>query len=117
MLRASGILIVLLISLPTLAQQAMRDPTAPPRVIERAGSPATVNETLKLQSIQWVGEQRKALINGDWKVVGETVGPYRVTAIQLSDVSLRDTRSSKDLTIRLFGFSALPPKPAAGSNL
>lgn len=117
MLRASGLLILLLMSVPSSAFQELRDPTAPPRVLERAGSPTPVSEKLKLQSIQWVGDQRKALIDGQWKQVGETVGSYRVTAIEMSEVSLRDMRTNKDLTIRLFGFSTLTAKPAAGSYL
>lgn len=117
MLRASGLLIALLVSSASSAFQELRDPTAPPRVLERAGSPTLVKEKLKLQSIQWVGDQRMALIDGQWKQVDETVGSYRVTAIEMSEVSLRDMRTSKDLTIRLFGFSVLSPKPAAGSNL
>ncbi|RUO59830.1 hypothetical protein LG272_00530 [Pseudidiomarina marina] len=117
MLRANGLLILLLISVPASALQELRDPTAPPRVLERAGSPTPASEVLKLQSIRWVGEQRKALIDGQWKVVGETIGPYKVTAIQMSEVSLRDTRNSKDLTLRLFSFSATPYYPSAGSSL
>lgn len=117
MLRVSGLLIALLVSSSSLAFQELRDPTAPPRVLERAGSPKLVKEKLKLQSIQWFGDQRMALIDGQWKQVGETVGSYRVTAIEMSEVSLRDMRTNKDLTIRLFGFSTETPKPAAGNYL
>lgn len=117
MLRASGLLIVLLASLPSSALQELRDPTAPPRVLERAGSATPAKAALKLQSIQWVGDQRKALIDGQWKLIGENIGPYKVTAIQMNEVNLRDTRNSKDLTLRLFSFSATPYYPSAGSDL
>lgn len=117
MWRVKALIVLWLAGSSTVTAQDLRDPTAPPRVLERAGSAVTSVELPKLQSIQWVGEQRKALIEGAWKQVGDSVGPYRVNAIYMSEVVLRDTRSSKDLSIRLFGFSATPVNPTAGSSL
>ncbi|PHR64307.1 MAG: hypothetical protein COA51_08355 [Idiomarina sp.] len=117
MWRVNTLIIFLAASMSSAVAQELRDPTAPPAVIEPVGAKVTSVASPKLQSIQWMGEQHRALIDGAWKQVGDRVGPYQVNTIDMSGVVLRNTRNSKDITIRLFGFSATPVNPTAGSSL
>lgn len=97
--------------------QQFSDPTAPPRVIERGEvgkGPAT---SFKLQSIQWIGTQRSALINGERKYEGDMVSQYLIDTIDINEVILRHQSTNKTMTLRLFGFAQQRDNQLPGSEL
>lgn len=83
--------------------QDLSDPTAPPRQLEpRTGSVQQTSSALRLQSIQFMGTHRSALINGQRVYQGEPFANYMLEKIDLNFVTLRDQKTGKRLTLRLF---------------
>ncbi|WP_417665873.1 hypothetical protein [Pseudidiomarina sp.] len=109
---------LLILMVPMLSYaQALSDPTAPPRVIERSEAGESSTQRLKLQSIQWIGTERSALINGERLYPGDKLNSYTVETIEMSQVTLRDQRTNQLITLRLFGFAKQRVSPAARSGL
>jgi hypothetical protein len=109
-------LLILMVQASSYAQ-ALSDPTAPPRVIERSEAGESSTERLNLQSIQWIGTERSALINGERLYPGDKLNSYTVETIEMSQVILRDQRTNKLITLRLFGFTKKRGSQAARSGL
>lgn len=109
-------LFILMVPAPSYAQ-TLSDPTAPPRVIERNETGESSTERLKLQSIQWIGTERSALINGARLYPGDKLNNYTVETIEMSQATLRDQRTNKLITLRLFGFTKQRGSHAARSAL
>ncbi|WP_417658663.1 hypothetical protein [Pseudidiomarina sp.] len=107
-----------ILMVPTLSYaQALSDPTAPPRVIERSQAGESSTKRLNLQSIQWKGTERSALINGEWLYPGDKLNSYTIQTIEMSQVTLRDQRTNQLVTLRLFGFTKQRDSQAARSGL
>ncbi|MBR9906816.1 MAG: hypothetical protein GYB30_02050 [Gammaproteobacteria bacterium] len=83
--------------------QALSDPTMPPRQLEpRSETKGKGSSALRLQSIQFMGTNRSALISGQWLYQGERFDNYVIEKIDLNYVTLRDQQTDKRLTLRLF---------------
>ena len=97
-------LAVILMSVPcTAVAQALSDPTMPPRQLEpRSETQQKGSSVLRLQSIQFMGTHRSALISGQWLYQGERFDNYMIEKIDLNYVTLRDQQTDKRITLRLF---------------
>lgn len=98
------VLAAILLSVPHAAYaQALSDPTMPPRQLEpRSESKQKASSGLRLQSIQFMGTNRSALISGQWVYQGERFDNYVIEKIDLNYVTLRDQQTEKRVTLWLF---------------
>lgn len=83
--------------------QSLSDPTMPPRQLEpRSESKQKASSGLRLQSIQFMGTNRSALISGQRVYQGERFDNYLIEKIDLNYVTLFDQQTDKRVTLRLF---------------
>ncbi|WP_417663812.1 hypothetical protein [Pseudidiomarina donghaiensis] len=102
---------------PASFAQELSDPTMPPRQLEqRHDSTQKSSSGPRLQSIQFMGSNRSALINGQRFYQGERFENYLVEKIDLNFVTLRDQQTEKRLTLRLFELTKDSVK-TSGNNL
>ena len=102
---------------PASFAQELSDPTMPPRQLEQRHDSAQKSSSgPRLQSIQLMGSNRSALINGQRFYQGERFENYVLEKIDLNFVTLRDQQTETRLTLRLFELTKDSVK-TSGNNL
>lgn len=107
MWRAKTIAAVALMSASSgLLAQELRDPTMPPQTQPQSNMDAKVNSNaLQLQSIQFMGNKRSALINNERKYEGDHIRQYVIEKIDMNFVTLRDQQTKATTVLRLFSLT------------
>src|SRR5690554_3716061 len=103
MWRASVWALVIARMLLCVSAQELRDPTRPPPTQQLNRGEVTENSNaLKLQSIQFIGNQRSALINHERKYEGDRIRQYVIEKIDMNFVTLRDQQAKTTTVLHLF---------------
>ncbi|CUA87049.1 hypothetical protein [Pseudidiomarina woesei] len=116
--RGVGLVVAIFLTIsPISFAQELSDPTMPPRQLEQRNDSAQKSSSSpRLQSIQFIGSSRSALINGQRLYQGERFENYVVEKIDLNFVTLRDQQTEQRLTLRLFELAKESVK-TSGNNL